>query len=146
MTVFVYDAAKHYIQIGGFPIQGFQDGSNIEVAFDDDVMTKQVDTDGRNVVFNKSNRYTATVTFTLNEGSAANDILTEVYTSLRRGRGGGVVPFFFKDGNGRSLAQSPGCTVQTMPSLGGGRESTGRTWVISTAQLEMFVGGAEAAI
>jgi hypothetical protein len=146
MTVYVYDAAKHYLLIGGFPIQGFQDGSNIEISFDDDVMTKQVDTDGRNVVFNKSNRYTATVTFTLNEGAAANDTLTDIFTNFRRSRGGGVVPFFFKDGNGRSLAQSAGCAVQTMPSLGGGRESTGRTWVIATAQLEMVVGGAEAAI
>jgi hypothetical protein len=87
----------------------------------------------------------ATVTFTLNEGAAANDFLTGLYRDFRQNRGG-IAPMFFKDNNGRSLAQSDACTVQSMPSLGGGRESSGREWTIGTGQLDMFVGGAEAAI
>lgn len=150
MATFVYDAANHFLTIGGFPIQGFQDGSDIEIDFVSDPMSSQVDVDGRNVVFNKSNDYRATVTFTLNEGAAANDVLSQIYANFRRGSPGGtnpgVVPLFFKDNNGRSVAQSDSCTIQTMPSIGGGRESSGRTWVIGTGQLTMFVGGAEAAI
>ena len=101
--------------------------------------------DGRNVVFNKTNNYTGSVTFTLNEGSASNDVLAQIYSDFRRSAGG-IVPMFFKDNNGRSLAQSESCTVMTMPSLGGGRESAGRTWVLTTGQMQMNVGGAEAAI
>jgi hypothetical protein len=145
MSTFVYDAANHFLTIDGFPIQGFQDGSTVEISFVSDAMSTQVDVDGRNVVFNKSNDYRATVTFTLNEGAAANDILSEIYGNFRRGNGG-VVPLFFKDNNGRSVAQTDGCTIQSMPPLGGGRESSGRTWTIGTGQLSMFVGGAEAAI
>ncbi len=145
MATFTYDASQHFLTIDGFPIQGFQDGSEITIEFDEDAVTRQVDVDGRNVVFNKSNNYLATVTFTLNEGAAANDFLSGVYRDFRAGNGG-VVPMFFKDNNGRSLAQTDGCTIQSMPSIGGGRESSGREWTIGTAQLEMFVGGAEAAI
>jgi hypothetical protein len=145
MSTFVYDAANHFLTIDGFPIQGFQDGSTVEISFVSDAMSTQVDVDGRNVVFNKSNDYRATVTFTLNEGAAANDILSEIYGNFRRGNGG-VVPLFFKDNNGRSVAQTDGCTIQSMPPLGGGRESSGRTWTIGTGQLSMFIGGAEAAI
>lgn len=145
MASFVYDAANHFLTIDGFPIQGFQDGSTVEISFVSDAMSTQVDVDGRNVVFNKSNDYRATVTFTLNEGAAANDVLTQIYANFRRGAGG-VVPLFFKDNNGRSVAQTDGCTIQSMPSLGGGRESSGRTWTIGTGQLSMTVGGAEAAI
>lgn len=145
MATFTYDAAQHFLTIDGFPIQGFQDGSEITIEFDEDAVTRQVDVDGRNVVFNKSNNYLATITFTLNEGAEANDFLSGIYQDFRRGEGG-VVPMFFKDNNGRSLAQTDGCTIQSMPSLGGGRESGGREWTIGTGQLEMFVGGAEAAI
>jgi hypothetical protein len=145
MAIFTYDAAQHFLTLGGIPIQGFQDGSSITIEFDEDAVSKQVDVDGRNVVFNKTNNYTGSVTFTLNEGAASNDVLTGIYADFRRGAGG-VVPMFFKDNNGRSLAQSEGCTVMTMPSIGGGRESSGRTWVLTTGQMQMTVGGAEAAI
>ncbi len=145
MATYVYDAKQHFLTIGGIPVQGFQDGSDITIEFDEDAITRQVDVDGRNVVFNRSNNYLATITFTLNEGAAANDDLTAIYAAFRNGSGG-IEPMYFKDNNGRSLAQTDACTIQTMPSLGGGRESTGRTWVLGTGQLEMFVGGAEAAI
>jgi len=145
MATFVYDAAQHYLTIGGVPIQGFQNGSTIDIEFDGDAVSKQVDVDGQNVVFNVNNDRTGTVTFVLNEGSASNDFLTQIYSDFRR-KVGGVEPMFFKDNNGRSLAQSESCTVMTMPSLGGGAESRGRTWVLTTGQMQMNVGGAEAAI
>ena len=145
MATFTYDAKEHFLTIDGFPIQGFQDGSEIVIEFDEDAMTRQVDVDGRNVVFNRTNNYLATITFTLNEGAAANDFLSQLYQDFRRSEGG-LAPMFFKDNNGRSVAQTDACTVQSMPTLGGGRESSGREWTIGTGQLEMFVGGAEAAI
>ena len=145
MASFTYDAKEHFLTIDGFPIQGFQDGSEIIIEFDEDAVTRQVDVDGRNVVFNRTNNYLATITFTLNEGAAANDFLSQLYQDFRRSEGG-LAPMFFKDNNGRSVAQTDACTVQSMPSLGGGRESSGREWTIGTGQLEMFVGGAEAAI
>jgi len=145
MATFTYDSKEHFLTIDGFPIQGFQDGSEIIIEFDEDAITRQVDVDGRNVVFNRTNNYLATITFTLNEGAAANDFLSQLYQDFRRSEGG-LAPMFFKDNNGRSVAQTDACTVQSMPSLGGGRESSGREWTIGTGQLEMFVGGAEAAI
>lgn len=145
MATFTYDASQHFLVIGGFPINGFQDGSTITVEYDEDRVTRQVDIDGRNVVFNKTNNNLGTVTFTLNEGAAGNDFLSGLATAFRQGVGG-IAPFFFKDNNGRSVALSDSCVVQSVPGVGGGRESTGREWVLGTGQMDMFVGGAEAAI
>lgn len=146
MATFVYDAAQHFLEIDGRTIHGFQDGSTITVEFEEDAVTRQVDIDGRNVVFNRSNNYLATVTFTLNEGAADNEILSQIYNAFRNGTGG-VVPFRFKDNNtGNTVAQSDACTVQSMPALGGGRESSGREYVLGTGQMTMVVTGAEAVI
>lgn len=145
MATFVYDAAQHFLNIGGVPIQGFQEGSDLTIEFNEDQMTRQVDVDGRGVVFNKSNNQLTTITFTLNEGSPANDVLSHLYANFQSGNGG-VEPMFFKDNNGRSVAQSDACTVQTVPGLGGGAESAGRQWVLGCGQTSMFIGGAEAAI
>jgi hypothetical protein len=142
---YVYDASQHFLTIGGVPIQGFQEGSTLSIEFDEDQSSRQVDVDGRGVVFNKSNNHLATISFTLNEGSPANDVLSQLYADFRAGNGG-IAPMFFKDNNGRSLAQSDACTVQSVPSLGGGAESGGREWVLGCGQTTMNVGGAEAAI
>lgn len=145
MPSFTYDASQHFLTIGGVPIQGFQEGSELTIEFDEDQTSRQVDVDGRGVVFNKSNNHLATVSFTLNEGSPANDTLSQLYADFRAGNGG-IDPMFFKDNNGRSVAQSDACTVQSVPRLGGGSESGGREWVLGCGQTTMFVGGAEAAI
>lgn len=145
MPSYVYDAAQHFLTIGGVPIQGFQEGSTLTIEFDEDQTSRQVDVDGVGVVFNKSNNHLATITFTLNEGSPANDVLSQLYSDFRNRRGG-IQPMFFKDNNGRSLAQSDGCVVQSVPSLGGGAESSGREWVLGCGQTTMVVGGSEAAI
>lgn len=144
MATFTYDVSQYFLVIGGLPIQGFQDGSEISVEMDEDVFTKQVDIDGGNVTFSKTNNRMATCTFTLNEGSAANDILSGFYQAFIR-TSGGVVPFLLKDNNGRSVVATAACAVQSLPSVGGGRESGGREWTIGLGQTEFFVGGAEAA-
>ena len=143
MATFTYSADQHFLIINGVPISGFQDGSSIDFEMDEDVMTKQVDIDGVNVVFNKTNNHAATVGFTLNEGSANNDILSALYLAFRN-NSGGVFPVMLKDNNGRSVASCPSAAIQSLPNLGGGRESTGREWVLGLGQTEIFIGGAEA--
>lgn len=144
-STFIYDAAQHFMTIGGFPISGFQDGSEVTIEFDEDQMTKQVDIDGNGVVFNRTNNHLATVTFTLNEGSPANEFLSELMNDFRNNNGG-IEAFFFKDNNSGTTAQSDACTVQSAPSQGGGRESSGREWTIGTGQLRMEFAPTEAAI
>ncbi|MBE0434621.1 MAG: hypothetical protein IBX56_02320 [Methylomicrobium sp.] len=141
MAIFTYDAAQHFLIIGGVPISGFQDDSEIALEMDEDVMTRQADLDGESVTFNRSNNRMATCTFTLNNGAASNDVLSALYQDFIRNEGG-VVPFMLKDGNGRSLAGSGGCAIQSLPSLGGGSEAGGREWVVGLGQTDMFIGGA----
>lgn len=136
MAIFVYDAAQHFLTIGGFSIRGFQDGSSVELSYDGDRVTRQVDVDGVNVVFNRSNNRLATVTFTLNEGSPANAYLSQMAADFAAGNGG-VETLFFKDGNSGSTGESDGCVVQSLPGVGGGAESSGREWVIGTGQMRV---------
>lgn len=145
MAIYLYDAAQHFLTIGGFPITGFQDGSTISVEHDNDRVTRQADIDGRGVVFNKSNNALGTVTFTLNEGSPANAFLSQMHADFQS-RAGGVEPLFFKDGNSGSTGESDGCVVQAVPGLGGGSESEGREWVLGTGQLRIKHLAAEAVI
>lgn len=144
MATFTYSADQHFLIIGGFPINGIQDGSEVTIEMDEDATTRQVDNDGRNVTFNRTNNKMATVTFTLNEGVAGNDFLSGVYQAFQNGLPSGVLPIAFKDNNGRSIFASTSCTVQSLPSLGGGREAGGRKWVLGTGQAEIFIGGSEA--
>ena len=143
MATYTYDPAKHFLIIGGVPITGFQDGSDIVLERDAEVFTKQVDIDGQSVTFNKTNNRMATLTFTLSDGNSNNDFLSGINIDFETGSGG-VVPVMVKDGNGRSVATGSG-SAQTVPAMGGGRESSGKEWVLGLGQTSIFHGGAEGA-
>lgn len=143
MANYTYDVSQHFVVIGGVPITGFHDGSEITLEMDEDAFTRQVDVDGKNVIFNKSNNYLATLTFTLNFGTDDNDFLSGVYQAFRQGSGG-IVPIMVKDNNGRSIITGSGA-IQQIPSLQAGSESSGREWTIGMGQTQIFIGGANAA-
>ena len=145
MATFTYSADNVFLTIGGFPINGFQDGSEISITMDEDVVSKQVDIDGKNVTFNKLNNNTATVTFTLNDGVDSNVYLTGIYQAFKNNVAGGVLPIFVKDGNTGTTFISGSCTIQTLPSITVGRESSGREWTLTTGQSEIVIGSAKTA-
>lgn len=142
MANYTYDVAQHYVIIGGFPVSGFHEGSEISLEMDEDTFTRQVDIDGKNVTFNKSNNYLATLTFTLNFGTADNDFLSGLYQAFRQGTGG-IVPIMVKDNNGRSIITGSGA-IQSVANLQSGSESSGREWVFGLGQTQIFIGGANA--
>lgn len=146
MATFSYSADNVFLSIGGFPISGIQDGSDISISMDSEVMTKQVDVDGKNVVFNKTNNNTATITFTLNDGADANDYLSVMYQAFKNNVTGGILPVFLKDNNTGTTFLSGSCCVQSLPDITVGRESSGREWVMATGQSELYIGGANTAI
>jgi hypothetical protein len=145
MATFTYSADNAFLTLNGFPINGLQEGSEISITMDEDVVSKQVDIDGKNVTFNKLNNNTATITFILNDGADANVTLFAQYQALKNNLPGGVLPIFFKDGDTGSTFISGSCTIMTLPSIVKGRESSGREWVLTTGQAEMAIGSANTA-
>lgn len=145
MATFTYSADNAFLTLNGFPINGLQEGSEISITMDEDVVSKQVDIDGKNVTFNKLNNNTATITFTLNDGADANVTLFAQYQALKNNLPGGVLPIFFKDGDTGTTFISGGCTIMTLPSIVKGRESSGREWVLTTGQAEVAIGSAKTA-
>ena len=145
MATFTYSADNAFLILNGFPINGLQEGSEILITMDEEVVSKQVDIDGKNVTFNKLNNNTATITFTLNDGVDANALLSAQYQALKKNLAGGVLPIFFKDGDTGTTLISSGCTIKTLPSIVKGRESKGREWVLTTGQADAFIGSAKTA-
>lgn len=145
MAIFTYSANNAFLTLNGFPINGLQEGSEILITMDEDVVSKQVDIDGKNVTFNKLNNNTATITFTLNDGVDANVTLFAQYQALKNNLAGGVLPIFFKDGDTGTTFISGGCTVKTLPPIVKGKESKGREWVLTTGQAELDIGSAKTA-
>lgn len=145
MATFTYSADNAFLTLNGFPINGLQKESEISITMDEDVVSKQVDIDGKNVTFNKLNNNTATITFTLNDGADANVTLFAQYQALKNNLPGGVLPIFFKDGDTGTTFISGGCTIMTLPSIVKGREASGREWVLTTGQAEVVIGSANTA-
>ena len=145
MATFTYSADNAFLILNGFPINGFQEGSEILITMDEEVVSKQVDIDGKNVTFNKLNNNTATIAFTLNDGVDANALLSAQYQALKNNLAGGVLPIFFKDGDTGTTFISDACTIKTLPSIVKGRESKGREWVLTTGQADAFIGSAKTA-
>ena len=145
MATFTYSADNAFLTLNGFPINGLQEGSEISITMDEDVLSKQVDIDGKNVTFNKLNNNTATITFTLNDGADANAILSAQYQAFKNNLPGGVLPVFFKDGDTGTTFISGSCAIQTLPSIVKGREATGREWTLTTGQSEVLIGSAKTA-
>ena len=121
MATFTYSADNAFLTLNGFPINGLQEGSEISITMDEDVVSKQVDIDGKNVT------------------------LFAQYQALKNNLPGGVLPIFFKDGDTGTTFISGGCTIMTLPSIVKGRESSGREWVLTTGQAEVFIGSAKTA-
>ena len=145
MATFTYSADNAFLTLNGFPINGLQEGSEISITMDEDVVSKQVDIDGKNVTFNKLNNNTATITFTLNDGADTNALLSAQYQAFKNNVAGGVLPIFFKDGDTGTTFLSGSCAIMTLPSIVKGREASGREWVLTTGQAEVFIGSARTA-
>lgn len=145
MATFTYSADNAFLTVNGFPINGLQEGSEILITMDENVVSKQVDIDGKNVTFNKLNNNTATITFALNDGADANALLSAQHQAFKNNVAGGVLPIFFKDGDTRTTFLSGSCTIKTLPSIVKGSESSGREWVLTTGQAELVIGSAKTA-
>lgn len=134
-----YDPKNVSVIVGGHIVQGYEDGTFVKVARNNDMWTTKVGADGEGARA-KSNDKSGTIEITLMQSSASNDILTG-YALADEINNGGQVPVLVKDNNGTSLHAMESGWIKKMPDDERNKEVGAVTWIIESANLAMFVGG-----
>lgn len=139
MAAKTFDPKKLVMNCGGNNVTGYADGTFVKVERDEDAFSFTAGADGEGVRA-KSNVKSATVTFTLLQSSAANDIFS-AFALADELNNGGLFPLLIKDNNGRSLFAAESAWVQKMADSEFSGDVTNREWVVRTDSLQVLVGG-----
>ncbi len=139
MSVYTYDPSQVLVTVGGAMISGFTDGSFVKVARDEDAYSKVVGADGQ-VSRAKNANTSGSVTITLKQTSASNDVLSALAAADEVGNAG-LVPILIKDLLGATLASSPDAWIKKLPDMDLAKEVSDREWALDCGELWIIVGG-----
>lgn len=139
MAVKTYDPKKVSVSFGGFDLNGFAEGTKVNVEFNEDAWTLQIGVDGEGTR-SKSNDRSGRVTVQLMQSSDSNAVLTSI-AELDRLSNSGAVPLMIKDGNGDSLHSAETAWIVKSASAEYAIEAGPREWIIETDTLVSFIGG-----
>jgi hypothetical protein len=130
--VSTYDPKKVIITLGGVPINGYADGTFVQIDPNSEAWTKKVGADGE-VARGLSNDNTHTIQITLLQTSLSNTYLRTVMNADKL-TGLGMLTLSFMDLNSGEAHFWPQAWVTTDPSLGRAKETTDVQWTIHTGQ------------
>lgn len=139
MSFASYDASQVIVTFAGSIISGYADGTFVMIEFDEQQYNKVTGADGL-TQRSKTGNYAGSVTITLMNGSASNDVLSVAWNTDRvsnSGKGALLV----KDLSGRTLWQAKNAWVRQMPSQGFGKDAENREWVMDCDELSGQSGG-----
>lgn len=134
------DPSQLLAVFNGSQITGYFTGSQVKVVRNEDAMTLVVGADGEAARIRNRNR-SGTIEFTLHQASASNDILSGMANLDEAGLPGGSGALLIKDLTGRALYSAESAWVKKQAEGEHGKEIGGRTWVLETNNLAVFVGG-----
>ena len=140
MSIKNFDAKDVIVTVAGSVLTGLADGTFVNAARTNDSFATVTGADGEGAR-SQSNDKSGTITITLLQTSASNDILSAAH-NLDELQGDGVFPVLIKDLNGTTLIQAETGYVQKPADAEFGREVGEREWIIATPNLQMLVGGA----
>lgn len=126
---------------GPFTIDGFMDGTAIEVERDEDGATKHVGLKGQATKVINPNTCGA-ATFTLTQGSPSNDDLSATLILAEATKGGINYPLTVTDRNGRTNVFARDAWIKKAPKLERGKDLAPAVWVFDTGPMKTYVGGA----
>ncbi|HCU25438.1 MAG TPA: DUF3277 domain-containing protein [Deltaproteobacteria bacterium] len=138
MSAKTYDPKQIVLIVGGFQLSGYADGTFVNVDRNEDMYTLQIGADGEGVR-SKSNNRSGTVTFSLLQSSASNEILS-AFAKADELSNSGVFPLLIKDTSGTSIYAAEMAWIKKIASSEFGNEAGAREWAIETDRLEAFVG------
>jgi len=135
-----YDPKQLIITFANVPISGFDAGSFVKVARNEDTWTLSVGADGQSARTRNQNR-SGIVVFTLQQSSPSNDVLS-AFAVQDELLGVGVAPMLVKDLVGTSLYAAQNAWVKKPADTEFAKEFQSREWTIECSDLNVFVGGA----
>lgn len=138
MAIRTYDPKQVIVTIGGVPMSGYADGTFLLIDRDENAFTKVTGADGVTTRV-KSNNRSGTMTLTLKQSSASNDVLSG-FAALDELANSGVVPILIKDLSGNSIYFSATGWIQKYPASEFGKEINNREWVLDLVDVDVFVG------
>lgn len=129
-----YDPKLVLLTIGGMLIEGYADDSFIDVAYDNDLWTKQIGADGFGI-FSKSNDLSATVTVKLMPGALANQALSLKLTADISPASAGFFPLEIFDPATNNLHLSLKSRIMKPPGKAYSKTAEAQEWVIGCLEL-----------
>lgn len=135
----LYDPAQIIMTFLGVPIVGYADGTFVAVERADDAFTMQVGSSGE-VARSRSQNRSGSITFTLMQTSASNDVLSEA-AAQDEATGLGTGPAFIRDNLGRTVVNAPYAWVRKLPTLEFAKAAGSRVWVLDCSIITAQVGG-----
>lgn len=134
-----YDPGRIVLVTMGVQIQGYGPDTFVKASRNEDNFTEQVGANGDVVHIRNRNR-TGKITFTLQDASPSNDLLSAIanadeLTGLAYGA------TLIKDLNGTTLVQCANSRIQKYADVEYGADAGTNDWIIMCAELEMFIGG-----
>lgn len=128
-----------FLLAGFIPVEGFVDGTFIEISKDLIPFTSQRTPDG-SVSRLYNNDQTYTITLTIHNGSSSNDVLTKLWQIdeiTQRGK----FPLFIKDNSGTDLFFSTSTWIEGVPAIVKSNGIDARQWVFRSSQAVINIGG-----
>ena len=139
-NVRTYDPGKVMVIAGTFPLEGFSPESIVSIEPLGELVTAQVGSDGeiaRSINRNKMH----SVTITLLQTSASNDVLNGLAAADEASGGGIMFPILVQDLLGRSRFAAAQAWVSKRPTQGHGNTAGTREWVLHTGEPSVNVIG-----
>lgn len=122
----------------GIPLNGFADGTFINISKDKVAYGSTETTDGQ-VARIYTNSQTYTISLTLHRGSTSNDILTKLW-QLDELSQVGKFPLFIKDLSGTDLFFSTNTWIEGVPNMVQSTNFDTRTWILKSSQAVINIG------
>lgn len=138
MKPYTVDPKQVISTVGAVNVGGFVDGTFILANRTSDAFSMVSGADNQ-VTRLKINDSTGTITFTLQQSSPSNSLLTAIGI-LDEQSGGGIVPITVKDFGGSTLIISPYSWLRKIPEVTYAKEVTSREWVFDCSKIDIFVG------
>lgn len=142
MGVKNYDPKGIIAIFAGIPISGFAPGTFLNVEQNEDAFALTVGADGEGCR-SKTNDRSARATFTLQQSSAVNDLLSALHNiDLNSPLGDGIAPLPIKDLSGTTLIAAEKAWIVRQPASTFSRDPETREWIIETDFAVISTGGA----
>jgi len=138
--LYTYDPAKVVLNVAGVNLEDLADGTFVSVERTSETFVKSTGSDGITTRI-KQNDKSGSITFTLQQSSPSNGVLSSIMV-LDESTGDGVVPVMVKDNLGYTVIVSAMAWIRKPPTVAYAKENQTREWVFDCANLDIVVGGA----